>query len=481
METHDFYKRADGGEMNAARALLALNSEQGVRAIVALIQWRGVGVIDDIFRNEQSIDPVHVLGYLYNSHIKPQYVPALTMSFSVIAYGQYKNLRFGNDEYTRIIMSAFPVPESYARLYANKVETEDVIKAAEGSGLTGQVNAFLDKMGDYFRNPANSMLNALGLGTLINWDQTQKYDLDGMYELAVLGNVLGDFKIQSEMMSVQRLTQEEFNGGRIAMGDPESGDISSETAGVIKGVLALAALHTLSKPIAPNSMLGGFTNIVKAGTSAMAANLQKYSKEITGEATAGLAAVASTANPAVRQLADKAKSSTLLKLATKPYRMAYKAGKKIKDLFTKGDIDSHFERQYDRIGYAYGDAAADAWAMGDIESIVGDPDGDPNDPETGGLFSPGTRRAARLNMQKQKRQMRINARNKRKAKKFLDRKGLSEKDVSELNVDPNEFDAFAAPGDQTGGGLNTDGGDAGGGGDEGFNGGSSADSELAMF
>jgi hypothetical protein len=44
-----FYHKTDGGVFDATRLKLALFDEQTVRDIVSLVNYRGAGIVDDIF------------------------------------------------------------------------------------------------------------------------------------------------------------------------------------------------------------------------------------------------------------------------------------------------------------------------------------------------------------------------------------------------------------------------------------------------
>jgi len=366
-----FYSLNDGGVMDAARLKLALFDENTVRDIIALVNYRGTGLLDDIYRNSTEADPPHILGVMGSDFCKAQDVPGVLLGLSTVIMASLRKPKMGPDEYADILATAFGLPTLLARGYANQIESYDSIIADanqdQKAEFSEHLQQYVNVLEEGARRIVNGLSNALGLSTVLNWDQTQDYDVDFLDELYNLGEIVVKLNRRARLMSGQSLIMAQmqlFQTGDIE----EEGDPLAEMVGDIVAAAGARAL--------PASLTGNFRDtMLKARRASLGMGQSLFSHAGIGvnPATKQLTTTPTTqAGGRLRTLLSKVLTKNPV-VATILGASKLLSGAKKKLLSSSKSSDSgvgDVVSLYGDIAEGYGEPLADAWLIGDVEGIV---------------------------------------------------------------------------------------------------------------
>jgi len=456
MNSHFYQNVSDGGRMDATRLKLALFDEGTVRDIIALVNYRGSALLDDIYRKSTEADPPRALAIVGNDFVKYQDVAGVLLGYATIMLAGLRDNRMDQDSYATILKKAFGLPALTAKRYAERIETYDkLIKDTNADGSTSvmeEFNALYNKMLEGVRGVANQLGKITGLDQFYYWDQNQEFDVDAVFEMHQLGEAVCELNRRVRLMQAQASLNASFGMFRTAGtpggGDPDDGDPDDAAEMMVGDVFADLG----SKPL-PASVYGPYADVAKAGRIGQA----KLGKEILERAgvskaddgSVDIAPVAQNDKPianAVRRLLTSKGGKLALGAVTGGLggMLLARALKRRSGL--NGDPNTEITSH---IAQHYGPDMAMSYATGDIDGIVynamldgtrvddsGDPElygealaemeGDPEyaietlGPEIGGVFSrwranAATRRASRTARRVSRKQSRVANRNMRRS------------------------------------------------------------------
>lgn len=430
------YSLRDGGRFEATLAKLQLFGPETVRDIVDLVQYRGSALIDDVAASRNA-GPPSVLAVLEPSFTPYKDAANVASGLGVLLLDAIRKPKYGNDEYQQILERAFSLPTALAKKYADQIETYDAI----GDGLASNPSAqksFWQKMQSYYfvveegaRRLTNGLSNTLGLNTIVNFDQTQKYDVDFLFEVSELGRVANLMQSRNRLGLGWAAFAQMINGpkAQATAGDPEeAGDPSSY----------LKAFSQVGRGFLPKMLLGPFAPLVSSMATKWAEHgahgLQKAgmapgSTGPIGEDGHNLAA-------ALRQGGAGAASGDVMHYYPNGDPLLPSMNGDSTPQLPYGDPEH--ESLIGDIAEDWGDDVANAFALGDIETIVGDvvsalqEEGLPEetgDPEDGDVMEMGFLKRLRTRMklnQARRRRRRARRRRARQARRDLRDKQLQD-------------------------------------------------------
>jgi hypothetical protein len=471
------------------RAALVLSrySPDVVEDIMRLCQRKGGSLLGTIYTQDGAGGNTTLRPYaiLSDAYVDEDSFSSILLALDMIVIAEIRKPNFSNDRYQAILQNAFGLPRQLAEPIAKRIETFDVLGGANPEG-----RALMTKVADRLKETARRVANyAAGLLQL-PWeiDQNQKYDIDFLYEMKLLGDAAKEFNVRAKLMTSQAAINS--NLGLLQAGDLY-GDPEDSMAGEIGDIMGRASLRNL-----PMSMFGSMFPTMQLGASATQAQASEVLNQAGVTAENGkVAQVApknpmiakifkgiATANPAVALLAGLTTGAggMLLKNAI--------ANARNKNQGATGDIDSEV---YGEIGDIMGDDVAQAWMSGDIDTVAeafgdllsdddttGDPELDSHiedeirhqygdidnarfGPEIGGLFTRfRTNMAKRRGAGRRRRSIKKTARQRRKnteAQAFANARASMSNDLDDPNMsfqqgfdDPppmQQMDADYEPGD----------------------------------
>jgi len=455
---HKFYNNQDGGVFDTTRLKLALFDENTVRDIIALVNYRGAGLVDDIFRASTEADPPHILGVLGPDYMKYNDVPGVLLGLATLIMADIRKPKRGPDEYADILAGAFGLPTLLARRYADKIESYDAIVADanqdQQTAFTERLQQYVNVLEEGARRVVNGLANTLGLSTILNWDQSQDYDVDFLDELHELGEVVAKLNRRSRLMSGQALITAQMQV--FQTGDIDDDGFGDPMAEMVGDILSAAGSRNL-----PPSLTGNFKDtMLKARLASLNMGKELFnhagvevspSKQIKSAPTSSggkklkkIIASVFKKNPLVATLIGASKAFTG---STKGLAKAAS-----KNSSATGDIAS----LYGDISREFGHDVADAWIGGDIDTIgdliedvngqmIGDHD---EDVETGGLFNKKKNRRAAAKQKAAKAPANIAAKNVALRAQYARQAAAQRSKIIAANreaalsnqyVDPNEY------------------------------------------
>lgn len=353
-----------------------------------------------------------------------------------------KTPSFGVDDYEKILTQLFALPPKMANNMAREIDTDDILKSSKGD--EGLWTSITNKLTEGARNILNWGASVLQLPW--EMDQTQKYDIDCLFEMSMLGEKIAKLNRRVRLMKSQALLA--ANTGLMMTGDPGTSD-QDEIDQYVGDVFSRAASRNL-----PPAMLGGLAPLAqfgRAATAAEGAQIMRQAGVTTTPAAGNGEAQVSMGKPlnvgyknAVTKIMNMNPSKALLLgagLGVTP--MAIKGILRLaKGAMNRGDIEENqgIGDAYSTVATDYGDTAADAWLMGDIAGVMnaiadeatgdatcGDPEMDDliantivdemsgdieeSDPEVGGILmrariNRARKTAANRSMRNERRQLR---------------------------------------------------------------------------
>jgi hypothetical protein len=263
-----------------------------------------------------------------------------------------------------------------ARELADKIETYDaIVFDANRDGnedLAESVIGYTNMIAEGARRSFNALAASLGLGTALNWDQSQSGDMDFLNEMSALGAEVKKLNKRNRLISAQAAIS--ATTGNFAIGDvDEYGD--EELAEHLVGDV----FSTLASRRLPGNLMGNFaplaTSSAKASEEMGKAILKKAGASIdssgvpvnTGKGDGLLAKVLGKINKHPKLAMGLAAGVPALALTLGPLIKLLRGRKQVGDV---GWDESALEAMYGDIADGYGEEYADAWLAGDIDSIA---------------------------------------------------------------------------------------------------------------
>lgn len=378
--TGSFYKNEnDAGRFDAARLLFSLFSEQQVRDMIDLVNYRsGSELINDVFHRSTPADPPHIFGILGEPYMRPEMIAAPLRGLTTIILFQLRKPKLGPDEYTEILKGAYALPTTLARYYANQIESYDKIAAdANRDGDT----AFLERLQQVknvllegARRIVNSLATTLAVSGMINWDQTQDYDFDMLFEIAELGRVSMKMEERDTLGKAQSLIAAQLGVFQTGDIESDSGDPIGEMVG---DILKSAATNSLPSDVQGSHHHRHHRRSHKPTTAAIEAGKQLIA---AGDMFVDPNTQQLKANKPRSPFAAKIQQAIARVLSQNPLNSTILGA--IKGQLNSGGLESRLSPNPDRessemIAQTYGDIEAmyggdiaDAWMTGDIDEIA---------------------------------------------------------------------------------------------------------------
>lgn len=261
-----FYNLSDGGRFDATRAKLALFDRNTLADIIALVNYRGSGLINDIHSNPNDFDPPHIFGILDPTIVAYRDQQEVLLGMATVMLSGLREQRLSQQDYQRVLQKAFSIPAPLAFKYAQKIETPDTIMVdtdQSGSNEWTEYLAYVRNWADSFVGTVvNKALSLTGLDTYFNWDKNQSNDVDAMFEFAQLGETVAELGKRGRL--VQSYATVNRNFGSIMAGDAETDAYTADS-------LAIGdAISCLNNKQLPGTLLGKWGDVEKAGKHAAA-------------------------------------------------------------------------------------------------------------------------------------------------------------------------------------------------------------------
>jgi hypothetical protein len=328
------------------------------RSIINLINVKGpndvMNVIDDDSKNHASGTP-RFLGIFSREFIGDNDFEDVYRGFGTLALAAIRKPKFGGDEYQVILQDAFSLPSELAEPIAKKIESYDILNPVKN----GVDPSIWRKFTEQFKEGVRRTINWTGQFLQTPWevDQGQDYDLDFLFELKMLGQAVGELNSRSNLMTGQVQIQQSM--GLLETGDIEDGDVDSYDQ-MVGDVFGRAGGRRL-----PHSVFGGLSRIGHLGHHA---SMRKASDLAT---MAGIetkhngkpspSSVHPSVKAAVGNILKKKAPMALMTVATGGTAPLLKKG--LAMIRKHGDI-------YSQLDTNHGASVANAWEMGDIDSLA---------------------------------------------------------------------------------------------------------------
>lgn len=334
-------------------ACLSSYSPSTLRQIADFFSAKGESALAEIAEAQrESYSPI----FAFLDFIEERDISDVWIGINALMLSAIRNPRFGKSDYARILTIAFSLPTGIADAMANKIESQDVLLGAQGS-LTS-FDTWKTKIREALRRVYNPIATTVGLDAI---DASQDWDVDFLYELKNMGAVIRELNSRVRLMNAQASIAAGMGlfsttPATAATGDPES-DYQSMIGDAIAPLMGAPLMST---------MKGGLSPIMNFGT---VASTEKLSKVIA-DGGAGAASVTSRSRAkGIKGILQKIVSvnPTTAMIAA---AAAGLGGGLLPTLFSRKTGDPIDSDVYGDVDAEYGDVMADAWASGDIDSIV---------------------------------------------------------------------------------------------------------------
>jgi len=367
-----YYQARDGGRFDATRLKLALFDPATVQDIIDLVTYRGQGLISDIFSNSTESDPPRILAVVGPDFIRYTDVPSVLLGLSTIMLAGLRKPVMGEDEYTELLQGAYGLPDMLARYYAKQIESYDsIIADADKSGDVGFVESltkYKEMVEEGARRLINGLSSSIGMETAINWDQTQKYDIDMLDEFSSLGEIIAKLNRRNRLMSAQALLSATMNTFQIGDADDDTEDTAMDhMIGDVFGTLATRRL--------PPSIYGNMQSLALSGqlaASETGKQLLKHAGVTVHPVSKEVISGPSAHKKLGRKIAEILQSKTGSKIALGAMGAVPAAllAKLVIGKLGQGDPGAHNANLYGQVNNEYGPSIADAWVVGDVDRVV---------------------------------------------------------------------------------------------------------------
>jgi hypothetical protein len=307
-------------------------------------------------------------------------VPAALSGLTTIMLAFIQKQKLGPDEYQQVFEDAFGLPTLLAKKFADDIESYDKIVAdanADGKiAISEGLQLISQTLQEGARRLTNGLSDVLGIGTILNWDQSQVYDVDALDEIVRMGEVVAGMRRRNRLMAGQALLSAQMGVFRVGTGDAEEGD--AEMGDAASGLLG-NILSKLGRKRLPAALLG-------PGTTALTERAARANVE-TGKALlneAGMSAtkagVSNTHAPTKRGSILKSALKSVLSMNPTVAVVKGAAGlmrkkdpkRNLGDALYGDPANGKNDQLYGQVRDEFGSSIADAWKMGDVEGMMGE-------------------------------------------------------------------------------------------------------------
>lgn len=338
--------------LDKAAAILASFSPDIVADMRDVLTREGTNVMSKLFGREgggaaSSGGQLRPFALFSRTYIADEDFRLVWLGFTTIMLSSINKPAWGNDEYETVLKDGFALPSEIAKPLANQIESYDPLKNLDAAGASSWT-----KIKSYVSEGARKVLNWGARVAQLPWynDQSQKADLDFLYELRNLGRVVDDLMARSRLMSAQAMISSDLGvlNAQVASGDVAYGDIE---VGAVESALRLGQKN------APQELYGDalplYRKCMDTHHSRLRALAQRERASQNGDVEQGFAWLPVLANLA----------SGLVKTLKAKKNVAPATSANADKSEETGDL-------YGDIADNYGDAMADAWLSGDPENIL---------------------------------------------------------------------------------------------------------------
>lgn len=371
---------------NKAAMILAIMSDDMVEDIADLILSRGRAVIADVSSpNEGSPKPLAVFS---RSYIADEDFGYTFTGFATVVLASMRTLKSDFDFYESTLMNAFSLPRQIASPMAKNIETYDVLGGMAAEDKRSWATKMSQTIQEEIRQGSNWVANVLQVP--FENDQDQRFDIDYLYELKLLGQGVDNLASRSRLMTGQAAIAQ--GQGLFRIGDGESGDVEGGDPHFEAETYIGDVFQPLMGSPLPHSIFGGLRGIAAFGRTASRARAHKV-LQAAGLSTPGRRGHSADSHqgghhqsikaPLLRKAIDKITHMKPGKLAMlaggigfAPLAIKAIAGliKNHKGAQQTGDVS-------ERLADHFGHDVAGAWETGDVVSLLehlaqltGDPD-----------------------------------------------------------------------------------------------------------
>lgn len=346
-----------------AAIILASMSPDMVRDIVDLVNTRGLGVVDDVTNDPQTMRPYAIFS---RSYIPDDAFPHVFLGMSAIFTASLRELTQDFDFYEKVLSKAFYIPSTIASQMAKNIETQDIIGGARAAKDAGSwYTAAGNKLMELTRQAANWTMSVLHLP--FENDQSQNYDIDFLYEVKLLGQAVDQLNMRAELAKGQATAAGAlglFNPGSKIYGDV-SDDMIGDPVDAYEVMLLEALKPEMGNPL-PKMIFGGLSKLVGSGKKSNGGVLRTLLEK------AGLVKGANPVDPAAQEAAKRIITNNPGAIAS----MANSGSKEqlaqaislLQQVQSSGALGDVAEMVADN----YGEPAARSWASGNIPGLMND-------------------------------------------------------------------------------------------------------------
>lgn len=281
--------------------------------------------------------------------------------FSAVAFAGVKSFGGGANDYKNVLATLFDISPEMARNAGKQIDTYDVIGGAKDSGeKEGILRGLAEYGAEGLRRVANHGLSAVGIPYQIQ--ELQNHDFDRVYEFRALGRYVFDFSDRvSDIRATTLMAMDTglFHGHGFSHKDDPGGDVFGDVVNTVQ--------RAGSRGL-PAGLMGMFAGPQGVGiSSAVQALIGLLSQ--AGLNSAGQQE--GQGDPVVRGCLSRVMRGDLT--VPERVRLALPHNSDLHQLLQgqeamAGDLQSYADGH--RRAMCLGDVFADAWAKGDVETMV---------------------------------------------------------------------------------------------------------------
>lgn len=368
--------------LDRGRLYLSFFTEEQIQDISRYIATKGRLAVSEACDDTRQFAPIKFMGLFSPQLIKKHHIiEKLAYGMSIVWMNTLMKPQWGNDEYEKILIQTFGLPDALAAKLAKNIETENntdgldlsdsdkAIDPATGRPVAeGKIEDFFEGIVDWSRRTANKAAAILHLDWEI--DQNAKFDKDFLYEVVKFAEVVSDLSDRSELIATQ---------ANINLGIPVGGlgDPDESVGDVIDHHLGKLSYHAFAPTGDPAWWPAGLRKLVSA---------KKTSAVKTLKAIHTTPQVISASGKPVASVATGLKTRLTGLLSKKP-TLAFALGALggatpigLGALALKGVFKRMMAKKAaggdpevgDSVRELYGEVYGDAFETGDVESLVGE-------------------------------------------------------------------------------------------------------------
>lgn len=347
---------------NKAALVLSSMSDDMISDIIDLVQTRGRGIIAEISSNrERGLSPLAIFS---RSLMTDDDFEMVWVGFNTLQIASMRSLKSDFDFYESTLKNAFGLPSEMASALAKTIETYDIIGVTSpGQPAPAWYTNLGAQIAEKVRQISNWSMDVLHLP--FENDQDQRYDIDFLYELRLLGKAVDELNSRARLMNAQA----SISAGMGLFKPSESGDIEGDP--LYAPTLIGDTFSPLLLSALPKAIYGHFDNVARMGRLASTAKAKVLSAVagVPGKNPASLSNVG--VDPTIGQALSSAMNGdysglTGFILKSPPDKIASLMSSFKRSLLggdVMGDITSG-------IGDLYGDTVAQAWEAGDVQGVI---------------------------------------------------------------------------------------------------------------